>query len=672
MQLIYTIGYFILFLLAYFCVIYPVGYLITQKFSKNLKPVELLTISLALSTVLFVLSAIILGVIGLRFYTLPIFVGLSIVSLWKYRLAVFVPIKELFSKKILISLTLIAIVIQGVINFPSGYLFSRGLEFWSSQGNDGLWHVAVMEEVKKSMPVENPIFAGEKLYNYHYLTDILMGEFGRVFPMFTSLDLYFRFFPVIFSLLISLSVFSFVSRWRKSEAAGYWAIFFSSLAGGFGYVVTLIKAGILFGGETVFWAAQGNTIIGNPPHAVAYGLLATFLLTIAVYLETRKKEILILSILLGSFVAGFKVSGGFILSTGIIAGGIYDFLINRKKEMIYVPVIVGLLNFLTLKLMTKGADSFLVFEPWWFVRTTIVADGRVGWMDMEFRRQHYVAQHTFKATLRVIQLETEAFLMFVVGNLGLRIIGIFMPFINGFKKVGAFFKDTMNVVLLSSMLAGLGIVLLFVQRGIAYNLIQFMQYFIFIFGFYSASLMAILIARTKKVWLKVVIALTVILLSLPTVIGNLVEFYGKERTPLAYVSNEEIEALTFLKRNSPSESLVLTKPFDDGARYGYKSQPWPISVWYATPYVSAISARRTYLSNEGQVDILGLPWKERKEEVDKFFGTSDNKYKLEFLQNNNISYVYVRKVDLKMAINEKLLGLKRIFENNEVIIYKGI
>jgi len=69
---------------------------------------------------------------------------------------------------------------------------------------------------------------------------------------------------------------------------------------------------------------------------------------------------------------------------------------------------------------------------------------------------------------------------------------------------------------------------------------------------------------------------------------------------------------------------------------------------------------------------LGLPWKERKEEIDRFFEASDSGYKLEFLRQNNISYIYVRKVDLKMAINERVLGLKRIFENNEVIIYKGI
>jgi hypothetical protein len=582
------------------------------------------------------------------------------------------PWKELFTDKKLILIILTAIVIQGVINFPSGYSFKDGVMFWSSQGNDGLWHVALMEEAKKSMPLINPIYAGEKLYNYHYLADIMMGEFGRGYPVLTSLDLYFRFFPVVISFLMSLAVFSFVARWRESKAAGYWAIFFTSLSGGFGYIATFIKSRQLFAGETIFWAAQGNTIIGNPPHAVAYTLLAACLLTLTVFISSGNKKVLLLAFLTGCAVAGFKVSGGFVLAVGVIVAGIFELLYRKKKELFFFSAILGLSNLVVLKLMSKGTLSFLVWEPWWFVRTTITAPGRLEWLDLEHRRQHYVSKHTLKATLRVIQLELEAFLIFVVGNLGTRFIGVFILFQNGFKKIGSFFKDTINILLSSSMLSGLIVVLLFVQRGIAYNLIQFMQYFILIFGFFSAAFVAATLSKIKSKFLRFFLAGILIAVSTPTVIGNMVEFYGPDKTPLAKVSNSELKALNYLKETSAKDALVLTLPFNKDAHWGYQQQPRPISVWYSTAYVSSIASRRTYFTNEGQVDILGIPLTERRASTDKFFTTDDVSYQKQFLQDNHIDYLYLIKKEMPMRLTPDEIGITKFYENDEVIIYKRL
>lgn len=662
----------ILFLVLFVFSFYPAGLFLVEKIDKNFRSNEKIILSFASSIVIFVILTLLLGILGLRFLMWPLVIGSGLYSIFRLRTKLFSPWKELFTDKKLILIILTAIVIQGVINWPSGYSFKDGVMFWSSQGNDGLWHVALMEEAKKSMPLVNPVYAGEKLYNYHYLADILMGEFGRVYPVFTSLDLYFRFFPVVISFLMSLAVFSFVARWRESKLAGYWAIFFTSLSGGFGYIATFIKSRQLFAGETIFWAAQGNTIIGNPPHAVAYALLASCLLTLTIFIGSGNRKVLILAFLTGCAVAGFKVSGGFVLAVGVIVAGLFELLYRRKKELFFFSAILGLSNLVVLKLMSKGTLSFLVWEPWWFVRTTITAPGRLEWLDLEHRRQHYVSKHTLKATLRVIQLEMKAFAIFVVGNLGTRFIGVFILFENGFKKIGGFFKDTVNILLLSSMLSGLIVVLLFVQRGIAYNLIQFMQYFILIFGFFSAAFVAATLSKIKSKFLRFFLAGILIAVSIPTVIGNLVEFYGPEKTPLAKVSANELAALNYLKSNTPDNALVLTYPFDSGYRWNYKAQPWPISVWYDTAYVSALSSRRTFLSNEGQVDILGIPFKERHLEVQKYFKEGNASYNNEFIKKNGIGYVYVFKAELEKPLDGKILGLAKFYENDEVIIYKSL
>lgn len=661
----------ILFLTFFVFSFYPAGLFLVEKIDKNFRSNEKIILSFISSIVIFVAVALLLGTIGLRFLMWPLVIGSGLYSIVRMRKKLLSPWREFFSDKKLILIVLTAIVIQGVINWPSGYLFKDGLMFWSSQGNDGLWHIALMEEAKKSMPLENPIYAGEKLYNYHYFTDILMGEFGRIYPVFTSLDLYFRFFPVVISFFMSLAVFSFVARWRESKAAGYWAIFFTSLSGGFGYIATFIKNRQLFAGETVFWAAQGNTIIGNPPHAVVYALLAACLLALTVFIKGGNKKVLILAFLIGCAVAGFKVSGGFVLAVGVIVAGLFELLYRRKKELFFFSAILGLSNLAVLKLMSKGTLSFLVWEPWWFVRTTITAPGRLEWLDLEHRRQHYVSKHTLKATLRVIQLELEAFLIFVVGNLGTRFIGIFVPFENGFRKVGSFFKNTVNILLLGSMFSGLIVVLLFVQRGVAYNLIQFMQYFILIFGFFSAAFVAAALSKIKSKFLRLFLVGLLIVLSIPTVIGNLVEFYGPEKTPLAKVSRNELAALNYLRSNTSEDTVILTYPFDSGYRWDYKAQPWPISVWFDTAYVSALASRRTFLSNEGQVDILGISFNDRHLDVQKYFKEGNADFNNEFIKKNGIGYVYVFKAELKKPLNGKTLGLTEFYENDEVIIYKS-
>jgi len=662
----------IIFIILFVFSFYPWGLWLVQKIDDDLKPVEKIILAMLSSVVLFVVATLVSGILKIRFLILPLVLGANLFAIIKIKKELFIPWKAFFADKKLVLLVTIAIVVQGVINFPSGYLFKDGLMFWSSQGNDGLWHVALMEEAKKSMPLLNPIYSGEKLYNYHYLSDILMGEFGRIYPILTSLDLYFRFFPIVFSLFISLSVFAFVSRWRASNLAGYWAIFFTSLSGGFGYIVTYIKNRIIFGGETVFWAAQGNTIIGNPPHAVAYGLLSAALLAIVFYFKNRKTVFLYLAFILGSVLAGFKVSAGFVLAVGVIAAGIVDLIINHKKALLIYAGLLGLSSLGILKLMSKGLSSFLIWEPWWFVRTTITAPGRVEWMDLEWRRQYYMTLHTWKSYLRLIQFETEAFLIYVVGNLGTRFIGFFAIFEGSFKKVGQFFKNITNVLLLTAMTSGLVVTLLFVQKGIAYNLIQFMQYFVLIFGFFTAAFVATVAIKIKSRLVKTCLAIILIIFSLPTVIGNLVEFYGKDRTPLAKIDNNEIAALTYLKSHTPADAVVLTEPWDSNAHWAFKAQPWPISVWFSTAYVSAISSRRTFFSNEGQVDILGIPITERRNDVLKFFSQVDLNFSKGLLKNNQIGYIYLIKREITSPLNVSVLGLTKFYENDEVIIYKVI
>lgn len=661
-----TLLHFCLFLLLFLFSFYPFGYFVIKKIKLDLVAWEYITLAFCFSVNFFVLLAFLLGVLNLRFLMLPVIALVNGISIYFLRKQLFTEWTTFLKNKFLVALVFLGILVQGFINFPSGYLYKEGFLYWSSQGNDGLWHVAVMEEIKKTLPAQSPIFAGEKLYNYHYLVDVLMGEFGRIYPFFSSQDLYFRFFPVIFSFFIGLSVFAFLYRYSKKIQIAYLGIFFTYLAGSFGYIFTYIKNGQIFGGETVFWASQGNTILGNPPHAISYFIFLSTLLAISIYISNRSKYIFLLAFFLGSVLVGYKVSAGIVLLAGIgVAGGL-ELLIKRKTGLFFMALFLIATNFLFLLSISKGVGSFLIFEPWWFIRTTIVE--RMGWIDLELRRQHYLSKGTWNAYLRVLQIESTAFLIFLFGNLGTRFIG----FIDIFKKLKkykfAIFMNPLEILLLTSMITGFIIPLLFLQKGIAYNSIQFIQYFILIFGFYSASAFYFLYSKIKALPIRLLVLVVLITFSVPTVIGNFVEFYS--RPALAKVNNFEVQALEYLKNNTPRNTVILTTTFNKDARYGAGGQPWPISVWYSTAYVSALSGRRTYLSNEDQVDILGYHVRVRRDDVNKFFNGDDINWNRDFLTRSKISYIYAINSELKKDLNLKGNGLVKIFNNEEVSIYK--
>lgn len=663
-----TLFLLVCFLVLSFFTFYLTGFGIIAFSKEKLAGQEIITISLCLGVVMFVLLAVLLGFLNLRFLILPLILLVDIIIIIKFRKNIFNPWSIFIKDKILLLFILLGILVQGFINFPSGFLYSDGLKFWSSQGHDGLWHVASMEQVKVSMPVLNPGFSGENIYNYHYLVDVLMGEFARIFPIFSSLDLYFRFFPVLFSFMMGISVFALMVRWKVKEAIGYLGLFFFYFTGSFGYIVNFINGGSIFGGETVFWAAQENTLLGNPPHAISHAIIVTFFLSVFLYLKSRSKYWFFVSFLIGCILAGFKVSGGLVMLVGLSALTFFDLIIYRKIGTLLLTTILGITNFITFKSLTSSeAASFLMFLPWWFVRTTIV--DRLGWMDLELRRQHYLAQHTWHATLRVIQLEMTAFLLFVVGNLGMRIIGIWEMGRELFVYRLNLFKNLFEIMLFASMLTGLVVPLLFVQKGLIYNNIQFMQYFLLIFGFYAAISTYNILMLFKSIKLRIIMMSIIVIFSVPTVIGNLTELYGPERSPLAIIVPEELEALNYLKNNSSSGSVVLNVPFDPYLKNKFNKPPLPIYAWYDTSYTSAISERRSYLASE-HVTLLAYPQtKERQENMQKFFSQEDFDWNRQLLKKEKINYIYLAKDQLKQPLDIIKNNLENFFENDKVIIY---
>ena len=632
---------------------------VLKKLKVDWDDLEKLTVASVLGLVIFTLVAYLLAALNLRIL-MWVFPILGVWSFWKLKSYFLIINLRLKYGLFFLAILIIGIIGQVAVNVPSGFFYQDGLYFWSSHGHDGIWHAALMEEMhKNTFPFANPELADQKLQNYHFFSDLLMSELTRIFP-FSNLDVYFRFMPIIFSLLLGLSSFIFVRSWGGKEMAGIWAMIFVYFAGSFGYL-RYIPTHQSLGGEAIFWVSQTQSVLGNPPHASAFIIMTIFLFCFLKYLKGYSKQLLFLCTLLGGAVIEFKVYAGILILGGLIFLGIYELLIKRKWQVLFLFT-TTLLTAVGIYLPNSAnSQDFLVWHPWWYIRTMVVATDRLNWLDLELRRQTYIAESNWK---RVIQVEVTAFLIFLLGNLGMRALG-FLTIFNQIKS--NIFKNSFNLFFLAITITSFFIPVFFLQKGVVWNSIQFNQYFLLLFGFLAALSIPTILNFSKSRSYKIIVSILIIGLAVPTQIGLLWQFYSNY--PLSKITYQELEALNFLKRQPDQDSIVLTAPFNKYEKDKYRNPPIPIYAWYDTGYVSAISGKQTLISDEEQVNIMGYQAAKILEDRKEIFQTDDYQKINEFLSQYNVDYIYLV-WDQQFATDSAQIKAELIYENKDAKVFK--
>lgn len=648
---------FIFFLAVIFCFTIP-GIVLCQSILRKISFPVYLAISTVVGFTLFSLLSYFLLSFGLTFLLFPIVILLNIASI--KLLPDLQKIKNFkLNKKLFILLMVIIIGVAGqlLIIAPSGRLISGDLVFWSSHGHDGSWHLALMEEIKKGFPLQNPVFAGEKLVNYHFFSDIAPALFNQYFKI-PTLDLYFRFFPFLFSLLLGVFSFYLGKELTGNFYGGVWAVFFTYFSGSFGYIATLLKNGSI-GGESFFWASQIQSSSGNPPLIASLVILLTLLSLLKILYEKPKPllPIFTLSLLLLGSLVEFKSYGALVALISIGTVGIWQ-VIKERSILIFSLFILGsLISFVLYLPNSSGVGGFLIWQPWWFIRTMVVAPDRLNWIDLELRRQTYIVEANWK---RVFQVEITAFLIFLFGNLGLKFIG-FAEFAKIIKHaLSNYFNLTLVLICLTSFI----LPLLFLQKGVAGNTIQFLQYFLLILGILAGVSVSRLVNLIHSKLARIVLIATIVALAIPTQGGLIKDFYS--RPPLAKIDREELQSLKYIRQNIPINSVILTAPFNKNLNI--QSPTLPIWAWSDTSYVSAFSSRRTYLADTEQVDIMGYKLDDRLKIQKAIFSENNPEIFEKFLKTSLIDYLYFPKI-LKPAVDLSKTNLKKIFSNSSVEIW---
>jgi hypothetical protein len=156
--------------------------------------------------------------------------------------------------------------------------------------------------------------------------------------------------------------------------------------------------------------------------------------------------------------------------------------------------------------------------------------------------------------------------------------------------------------------------ILFLQKGVASNTSQFLQYFILLIGILAGITVSQVTTKFKF------LIPLVIVLMIPTQVGLLREFYS--RPAFAKISQQELSALKFVKENTNINDVIITPPYNQ--YLNLKGETPNIWDWFDTSYVSAFSSRRTYMDDYEQNDIMGYVFKPRNEIKRIIFESKDD------------------------------------------------
>jgi len=608
--------------------------------------------------------------------------------LWVLPLAAFLIVISVFSRikpKILLLIFAGSLLVSATM-LRSGRFYDFGLGFWGPNGHDAIWHLSLIDNFFKRFPPLNPIFSGENLRNYHWGFDMLAAVTTKILSL-PVLDVYFRFLPIIFAFLIGVLSFILGVLVSGNNLTGLLFVFLNYFAGSFGFIVTLLRNGKL-GGESLFWSMQSVSALLNPPYALSLTLM---LVGMIFWLKKRKegnlKWVIILGIIFGS-LAGIKIYAGILIGLSLVSFWIVSSLRTKRDTVRYPakrgnPLILKFLRlrqladprndklfnfdfflclfifFVSLLLLLLMGVSFsgnnLQFKPLWFVHSMVESLDKLYLPKLAVLRIN-LSQQWFSWKLPFLMiLELFLVLIFLVGNLGTRVLGVPVLIKKVVRKKLTDFDRLVLPILFYSFLFPL----LFIQKGTVWNTIQFFYYFLFFANFYLAIFLAKIFERKR-----LILFILIILFTVPTTISTLKDYFGNP--PPSAVPYHELEALNFLRKQK--EGTVLTFPYDQFKKNLFVT-PLPLFVYETTAYVSALSQKNVFLEDEMNLTITGFDWGERHRSAKRFFLTGDGNWSKDFLKEFKIDYIYLT-TGQNITISPESLDLKMIFTNGETKIYQ--
>ena len=497
---------------------------------------------------------------------------------------------------VLAAMLIVAVVQCSVV---SGTRWEQGrLVMANMFPHDMLWHLSIAAMLRPAegfalpWPPPNPVWSDARLVNYHPLTDVLVALLA---PHDAHVAVYAQVLPPLYSLLFAGSTAWVARRWGASYGEAAVTVLLVGVCGSFGHLVALLNEGQPASWDSAFWLSQPWTMCNNPPLALSYGALMVGLALLSTPQARRAPLVGALAILWGlsfgvkAYLPALVIPS---LAVALLAAPRAE---RRWLTLSLVAAAAGAGAMLLLT--TRGAAGMLLYDPAWLAFKMLFQTDRLGGL--------------LKRTIAPLAPENRppvvfawfaaALPLYVVGNLGLRATGLrsALRIVRGKEEVPDGTVTAQRVAFGVTVL-GLLMPLLFKQRGVEWNTVQFGYYPLALSSLWAGPRLLRWIRGSGTTWKVALRTFVVLLLALPTTIQLLAvgAHSGSE------ISASEVTALWELGKQVPVGAPILVDPGPD-----------PRTGPCSTAYVAALTGRPTYYADWLTLEILLLPGPERVAEV---------------------------------------------------------
>lgn len=520
-----------------------------------------------------------------------------------------------------------------------------GMHFWGVNSHDAMWHLEIAAVAFRQFPFVVPTFAGAELTGYNILMDLIIYLISLlgIPPVFTL----FKIIPVFWFIAYTLVIVALARKIHDSKLFVGLILFVSYFAGHFGYLLQMYHKSPLFGGSQSF-ALQSATILLNTQLALSL----PFLFYLLILIKDKKFDIrstVIFSLIL-ALIISLKFYGGVI---AIFFGAVYFFeSYFHKKKITYslrqavilaVPTLLAVLLFYN-PFAASQSGSVFTFAPFSIVHSMIEEANMVYLPDMVNARYFLYENNIYSPRLLFIELFST--LIYVVLNFGTRIFGFGYVLYRIIRRT----VTRLELYILLAVILSITLSVALIQKGDWWNTVQFSYYGIslsnILFGLFLFELF-----KRKNI----ILTLLGVLILIMTVPQNINTIQGFTSTNTSYISQQELEAMKFLKKQPHGIVYNSFKAKDGYPFYDYRN----------SGYVSAFTNKQSYAAHLGPLNIIGVDFSERLSRIEK----ND----CSVLQE--IDYIYfVKKHEpgiLTACEVEIAEQFKELFSNKEVMIYQS-
>lgn len=291
------------------------GILILQKLNTSIW--KKLIVATCVGIVMWGWQAWIFGLLHIRWASF-IYLGVMLIGFSRYsrKIPRFHKPSPIIFNLAAIIIMLVGVAAQQLPLWHQGIRSDSGIGFCCEEPIDGLWNIAVTDQLVRAIPPETPGYSGTPFINYHFWSYLITADLIRVFHL-PLLPTQLQFMPLFISVTYGLVLLSVGSLWLKTKTAFQWLLFWTYFAADFFPIARMHVTGSVDFNLTPLLSSWMFSM--NFPMSISIVLLLAAIFIIAAWEKQRSRSLLLLAAFMCGTVIGYKVHTGIFVLLGLLA-----------------------------------------------------------------------------------------------------------------------------------------------------------------------------------------------------------------------------------------------------------------------------------------------------------------------------------------------------------------